>query len=61
VQDLLLADDQVIIIRGVDDVNYMGIKSEEEFHELGLKIFYGKSDTQRSFEVIANQREIIPN
>jgi hypothetical protein len=56
VHSFLFADDQVVITRGVDDVNFMGIVSE-----FVLQIFYGKTETQRSFTVIANQWDSNPN
>jgi hypothetical protein len=38
VHNLLFADDQVVITRGVEDANYIGRKLEEEYEKWGLKI-----------------------
>jgi hypothetical protein len=42
VHNLLFADDQVVITRGVEDANYIGRKLEEKYEKWGLKINYGK-------------------
>jgi hypothetical protein len=42
VHNLLFADDQVIITRGVGDATYTGRELEEEYEKWGLKINYGK-------------------
>jgi hypothetical protein len=44
VQNLLFADDQVVITRGAEDANYIGRKLEEEYEKWGLKINYGKME-----------------
>jgi hypothetical protein len=41
VHNLLFADDQVVITRGVEDANYIGRKLEEEYEKWGLGINYG--------------------
>jgi hypothetical protein len=42
--NLRLADDQVVITRGVEDANYIGRKLKEEYEKWGLKINYGKTE-----------------
>jgi hypothetical protein len=44
VYNLLFSDDQVVITRGVEDVNYIGRKLEEKYEKWGLKINYGKTE-----------------
>jgi hypothetical protein len=44
VHNLLFADDQVVIIRGVENVNYMGRKLEEEYEKWGLKMNHGQME-----------------
>jgi hypothetical protein len=43
VHNLLFADDQVVITRGVEDANYIGRKLEE-YEKWVLKINYGKTE-----------------
>jgi hypothetical protein len=43
VHNLFFSDDQVIITRGKEYANYIGIKLEEEYEKWGLKINCGKT------------------
>jgi hypothetical protein len=45
VHNLLFADGQVVITRGVEDGNYIGRKREEEYEKWGLKINDGKKES----------------
>jgi hypothetical protein len=61
VHNLLFADNQVVIPRGVEDANYIGIKLEEEYEKWGLKINYGKTEylgTDHSEELQINGNTI---
>jgi hypothetical protein len=44
VHNLLFADDQVVITRGVEVANYIGRKLEEEYEKWGLKINYRRTE-----------------
>jgi hypothetical protein len=44
VHNLLFADDEVVITKGVEFANYIGRKLEEEYEKWGLKINYGKME-----------------
>jgi hypothetical protein len=60
VHNLLFADDQVVIARGVEDANYIGRKLEE-YEKWGLKINYGEMeylDTYHSGELQINGNTI---
>jgi hypothetical protein len=41
---IYFADDQVVIVRGVEDVNYMGRKLEKEYEKWGLKMNHGQME-----------------
>jgi hypothetical protein len=60
VHNLLFADDQAVITRGVEDANYIGRKLEE-YEKWGLKINYGKTEylgTDHSEELQINGNTI---
>jgi hypothetical protein len=57
VHNLLFADDQVVITRGVEDANYIGRKLEEEYERWGLKIYYEKTE----YRGFTSQWEYNPN
>jgi hypothetical protein len=42
VHNLLFADDEFVITRGVEDATYIGRKLEEEYGKWDLKVNYGK-------------------
>jgi hypothetical protein len=44
IHNLLFADNQVVIMLGVQGANYMGTKIEEEYEKWGLKIDYGEME-----------------
>jgi hypothetical protein len=61
VHNLLFADDQVVIIREAEDVNYMGRKLEEEYEKWGLKMNHGQMEylgTDNSEELQINGNTI---
>jgi hypothetical protein len=61
VHNLLFADDQVVITRGVEDANYIRRILEEEYEKWGLKINYGRTEylgTDHSEELQINGNTI---
>jgi hypothetical protein len=61
VHNILFVDDQVVITRGVEDHNYIGINLEDKYEKWGLKINYAKTEylgTVHSEELQINGKAI---